>query len=162
MFLSRPYFCQKLLILVAVAMEFLARKMVVIILHKQYARLDIKIASLFCPLQLHEWENTFCICTMWRDCEEQQSNFDEFWVAVYSFRIFLCADGSQNFLLPLQTSRNFIRLKNWSKHFTLSMETPLFIRSLTKRWTLLHCGLSFSVIHVKQESSTIGCIHFMR
>jgi hypothetical protein len=134
-------------------MEFLAWRMPVIILQKQYAfgRLNIKIFSLFCSLYWRKWENSFCVCmcdgatkknwAILRNCG-WQSTFVQF--SKY-FTHFGCANRLQTSSLSLRPSRNFSRLLKLVKILHVINGNTLIYYKLKRKfrnaqlWYIIQC-----------------------
>jgi hypothetical protein len=61
-----------------------------------------------------------------------------------------------------QISMHFFRWLCWSKHFTSSVSTPLFIRNWIHGSTSFWFGGLLNVVHIKQVKWTIGFVHLFR
>jgi len=122
-------------------MEFLTWKMLVIALHKQYAfeRLNIKIGALYCPLHLHKWENSWCLCIVWRDCEEL-GIFKKFWLLIYIFGIFkvfhpllVCQQGTKFFIISA-TCQEFLQIDKLVRILHIIIGNTLFYQKLQRKF----------------------------
>lgn len=100
-------------------------------------------------------KKTHCTFALWRGKAKNCGIFNNFWVALtifwvfLIFLIFLYANKLVNSSLLKQLSVNIFRWLSWSEHFTSSIGTPLLTLNWLEGSALLVIDGSLSVIHVK-------------
>ena len=74
-------------------MEIYARNSFEVLLYeiKPCVQLSIQHVSIPCPLGLHHWNNSLCVCILNKN-DEELWNFQQFWVALAIFLIFKIFD----------------------------------------------------------------------